>query len=290
VKRFTVAGHITIDEVITNTESYHQLGGPPCFAASLGKTLGFDVEIITRIGEDLPDKYEPALEMLGISTRRSAGYQNTRFVLDYRYNPRRMRLPTICEPIHPKDVANSERLLLCPISGEINDQLMEEIDPSFIGLDPQGLLRNIDSDSNVIPKKWWNPKVLSKLDLLKTSSSEHHLITGTTDIKKSLRKLTDHGVDTAVITDGSNGSYVMTGAKLLHIPIYPVNLVDSTGAGDAFIAGLAAYLDEGLSWACAVASASSSSIVETKGIEIKHNRSEILERAEWVQDKIMNLD
>jgi len=285
-----VAGHITIDEVITNTESYHQLGGPPCFAASLGKTLGFDVEIITRIGEDLPDKYEPALETLGISTRRSAGYQNTRFVLDYRYNPRRMRLPTICEPIHPKDVANSERLLLCPISGEINDQLMEEIDPSFIGLDPQGLLRNIDSDSNVIPKKWWNPKVLSKLDLLKTSSSEHHLITGTTDIKKSLRKLTDHGVDTAVITDGSNGSYVMTGAKLLHIPIYPVNLVDSTGAGDAFIAGLAAYLDEGLSWACAVASASSSSIVETKGIEIKHNRSEILERAEWVQDKIMNLD
>lgn len=285
-----MAGHITIDEVITNTESYHQLGGPPCFAASLGKTLGFDVEIITRIGEDLPDKYEPALEMLGISTRRSAGYQNTRFVLDYRYNPRRMRLPTICEPIHPKDVANSERLLLCPISGEINDQLMEEIDPSFIGLDPQGLLRNIDSDSNVIPKKWWNPKVLSKLDLLKTSSSEHHLITGTTDIKKSLRKLTDHGVDTAVITDGSNGSYVMTGAKLLHIPIYPVNLVDSTGAGDAFIAGLAAYLDEGLSWACAVASASSSSIVETKGIEIKHNRSEILERAEWVQDKIMNLD
>lgn len=290
MKRFTVAGHITIDEVITNTESYHQLGGPPCFAASLGKTLGFDVEIITRIGEDLPDKYEPALETLGISTRRSAGYQNTRFVLDYRYNPRRMRLPTICEPIHPKDVANSERLLLCPISGEINDQLMEEIDPSFIGLDPQGLLRNIDSDSNVIPKKWWNPKVLSKLDLLKTSSSEHHLITGTTDIKKSLRKLTDHGVDTAVITDGSNGSYVMTGAKLLHIPIYPVNLVDSTGAGDAFIAGLAAYLDEGLSWACAVASASSSSIVETKGIEIKHNRSEILERAEWVQDKIMNLD
>jgi len=290
VKRFTVAGHITIDEVITNTESYHQLGGPPCFAASLGKTLGFDVEIITRIGEDLPDKYEPALEMLGISTRRSAGYQNTRFVLDYRYNPRRMRLPTICEPIHPKDVANSERLLLCPISGEIKDQLMEEIDPSFIGLDPQGLLRNIDSDSNVIPKKWWNPKVLSKLDLLKTSSSEHHLITGTTDIKKSLRKLTDHGVDTAVITDGSNGSYVMTGAKLLHIPIYPVNLVDSTGAGDAFIAGLAAYLDEGLSWACAVASASSSSIVETKGIEIKHKRSEILERAEWVQDKIMNLD
>jgi len=290
VKRFTVAGHVTIDEVITDTESFHQLGGPPCFAASLGKTLGFDVRVITRIGEDFPDRYEPALDILGISTKRSPGYQNTRFVLDYRYNPRRMRLPTVCEPIHPRDVANSERLLLCPIAGEINDQLMEEIDPSFIGLDPQGLLRNIDSDYNVIPKNWWNPKVLSKLDLLKTSSSEHHLITGTTDIKKSLRKLTDHGVDTAVITDGSNGSYVMTGHELLHVPVYPVDLVDSTGAGDVFIAGLAAYLDEGLSWACAVAAASSSSIVETRGIEIKHTISEILERAELVQDKIMNLD
>jgi sugar/nucleoside kinase (ribokinase family) len=290
VKGFSIAGHIAIDEVITDTESYHQLGGPPCFAASLGKTLGFDVKVITRFGEDFPEEYEPTLDMLGISTKRSACYQNTRFVLDYRYNPRRMRLSTICEPIHPRDVANSERLLLCPIAGEINDQLMEEIDSSFIGLDPQGLLRNIDSDSNVIPKKWWNPKVLSKIDLLKSSSSEHHLITGTKDIKKSLRKLTDHGVDTAVITDGSNGSYVMTDHDLLHVPVYPVNLVDSTGAGDAFIAGLAAYLDEGLSCACAVASASSSAIVETRGIEIKHTKSGILERAEWIQDKIMNLE
>ena len=290
MKGFTIVGHVAVDEVITVDGSFHQLGGSPCFAASLGKTLGFDVDVITRIGEDFPDEYEPALDKLGISTTRSHGYQNTRFVLDYRTDPRKMRLPTICEPINPSDVADTERLLLCPIAGEISDQLMKEVNPSFLGLDPQGVLRNVGTDYRVESRKWWNTEVLMKLDLLKTSSSEHHLITGTTDIKQSLRKLTDHGVDTTVITDGSNGSYVKTGSESIHVPVFPVDVVDSTGAGDIFIAGLAAYIDEGLSWACAVASASGSAIVETHGIEIQLGKSDILERAEWVHEKIVTLD
>ena len=199
-------------------------------------------------------------------------------------------LPTVCEPIHPSDVANAERLLLCPIAGEINDELMKEATPSFLGLDPQGLLRKVGSDYNIEPKRWWNPEILRKLDLLKSSSSEHHLITGNTDIKQSLRKLTSFGVDTAVITDGSNGSYVKTGSESIHVPVFPVEVVDSTGAGDVFIAGLAAYIDEGLSWACAVASASSSAIIETHGIEIQLSKLEIFERAEWVYEKIVSLD
>ncbi|MCW4012745.1 MAG: PfkB family carbohydrate kinase [Candidatus Bathyarchaeota archaeon] len=290
MKGFTVAGHVAVDEVITANGSFYQLGGPPCFAASLGNSLGFNVEIVTRIGEDFPDEYETELEQLGISTMRSNGYQNTRFVLDYRHEPRKMKLPSICKPIKTSDVADVERLLLCPIAGEINDQLLKEVETSFLGLDPQGLLRNVGFDYIVEPRKWWNPEALNKLDLLKTSSSEHHLITGTTDIKQSLRKLVDHGVGAAVITDGSNGSYVMTGSMFIHVPVFPVEVVDSTGAGDVFIAGLAAYLDEGLSWACAVASASSSAIVETHGIVIQRSKSEILERAEWVYEKIVSLD
>jgi sugar/nucleoside kinase (ribokinase family) len=290
VKDFTLAGHIAVDEVITDAGSFHQLGGPPCFAASLGKTLGFDVKTVTRIGEDFPDEYKPTLDKLGINTTRSHSYPSTRFVLDYRYDSRKMRLPSICEPIKPSDVADAERLLLCPIAGEISDQLMQEVIPSFLGLDPQGLLRSVGSDYLVESKKWCNPEVLRKLDLLKTSSSEHHLVTGTTNIKQSLRILIEYGVDTAVITDGSNGSFVMTGSEFIHVPVYPVDVVDSTGAGDVFIAGLAAYLDEGLSWACAVASASSSAVVETHGIEIKRIKSELFERAECVYEKTTRLD
>lgn len=286
---FTIAGHVAIDEVITDTGSFHQLGGPPCFAASLGKTLGFNVKPVTKIGENIPEEYEAILRSLGFSTVKSSGYQTTHFVLDYRHSPRRMKLPTICETIKLTEVADAERLLLGPIAGEINDKLMKEIVPSFLALDPQGLLRSVGRACNVEPKKWWNPDVLRKLDLLKTSSSEHYLITETTDIKQSLRKLVENGVSTAVITDGSNGSFVMSGSDILHVPVFPVDVVDSTGAGDVFIAGLAAFIDEGLSWACAVASASSSAIVETHGIMINRNRQEILERSESIYEKIRKL-
>jgi ribokinase len=201
-----------------------------------------------------------------------------------------MRLPTICEPIRLNELANFERLLLCPIAGEISDHVMKEVDSSFLGLDPQGLLRKVGPEYIIEPQKWWNPEIVKKLDLLKTSSNEHHLITGTTDIKQSIKKLVENGVKTAVITDGENGSFVMTSSKLLHIPIFPVDVVDSTGAGDVFAAALAAYIDEGISWTCAMASASSSAIVETHGIEIKQSKSEIIRRAEWIQDKIVSLE
>jgi sugar/nucleoside kinase (ribokinase family) len=200
-----------------------------------------------------------------------------------------MSVPTICESIHISDIKNAERLLLCPITNEIDDELMTNVDSNFLALDPQGLLRKINFDHIIEQKIWHNPTILRKLDLLKTSSREHYLITGVTGIKDSLRKLIQNGVKLAVITDGSNGSYVMSGSGYWWIPIYRVDIIDSTGAGDIFIAGLSAYIDEGLDWACSLASASSSAIVETNGPEIQCSKKEILERAEKINENIKRL-
>ena len=81
----------------------------------------------------------------------------------------------------------------------------------------------------------------------------------------------------------------MTEEESLKVPSYPVEVVDSTGAGDVFNSGLAAYLDEGLEWACAVASASSSAIVETHGPIIECTGKEIMHRANEVHEKIQRL-
>lgn len=48
-----------------------------------------------------------------------------------------------------------------------------------------------------------------------------------------------------IITDGPNGSYVYDGGKVHHAPAIKADIVDTTGAGDAFCAGfIAAYLKE----------------------------------------------
>ena len=286
---FTLAGHIAVDRIVTEEYKMLQLGGPPCFASALAKTMGFPVEFVTKIGDDFPTELTPLLKSLELGTKPRSNYPSTRFKIDYRYEPRQMSLPTVCEPITASEVSDADRLLLCPIAGEIDDQLIMEIEPAFLALDPQGMLRKIDEDYVVSPKSWSNPDALKKLDILKTSSSEHHLITGTTDIEKSLRKLIHLGVGVAVITSGVEGAFVMTDSDYFQVPAYQIDVVDPTGAGDAFLAGLASHIDEGLEWACAVASASSSAMVETHGPVIECSRDEILRRAEYVQVNIVKL-
>jgi len=289
VNGFTIAGHVAVDRVITLYDEYVQLGGPPCFASALGKALEFQVDVVTRIGEDFPSTLVSVIRSLGIPDEKRSKYPTTRFVLDYRREPREMRVTKLCEPIEASEVENADRLLICPIVDEISDELLLDVDPDFLALDPQGLVRLINEDHMVSQKHWYNPKVLRKLDLLKTSSSELHLITGTSDIQRSLQKLIDLGVGVAVVTDGSNGSYVMTGKSFFRVPVYPVEVLDSTGAGDVFMAGLASHLDEGLMWACSIASASSSAIIETHGAEIKCRKEEILQRTQIIHENIKRL-
>jgi hypothetical protein len=150
---FTIAGHVAVDRVITPNGEYTQLGGPPSFASALGKALSFPIDVVTRIGADFPEKYLGILSNLGITVKPSE-YLTTRFVIDYRREPREMRVPAKCEPIHIEEVLDAARLLICPIVDEINDDMLDQVDPDFLALDPQGLIRNIDQDHRVSPKRW----------------------------------------------------------------------------------------------------------------------------------------
>jgi sugar/nucleoside kinase (ribokinase family) len=289
VNGFTLAGHISVDRIITSDYERVQLGGPPCFASALAKTMGFPVDIVTKIGADFPDELTPMLKSLGLDSKLRSTYPSTRFIIDYRHEPRRMILPTVCEHIAASELSDADRLLLCPITSEINDKLIEEIHPAFLALDPQGMLRKTNENHLVSPKRWRNPDSLKKVDILKTSISEHHLITGTTDIKKSLSKLINLGVSISVITTGVKGSFVMTCSEYFHVPAYPVEVIDPTGAGNVFLAGLASHIDEELEWACSISSASSSAIVETHGPIINCGREEIIRRTQYIQENLVKL-
>jgi ribokinase len=53
------------------------------------------------------------------------------------------------------------------------------------------------------------------------------------------------GVPNVVVTLGQNGALWLCAAGARHFPAYPVQAVDTTGAGDAFNAGLVAALGNG---------------------------------------------
>jgi ribokinase len=66
---------------------------------------------------------------------------------------------------------------------------------------------------------------------------ELELITGQTEYPKGAAMLIDMGVKIVAVKLGSKGCYITDGQEKKTLPPFKVQLVDTTGAGDAFNAG-----------------------------------------------------
>ena len=63
--------------------------------------------------------------------------------------------------------------------------------------------------------------------------------------KKAAKWLLDKGVKTVIITLGEKGAYLANNQTECHIEALKVDVIDTTGAGDAYNGGLAAAIAEG---------------------------------------------
>jgi ribokinase len=78
---------------------------------------------------------------------------------------------------------------------------------------------------------------------LRTLAASLGLDDGATDVLA--QRLLDYGIRDVVVTLGEDGALWASAAGLRHFDAYPVQAVDTTGAGDAFNAALAAALVRG---------------------------------------------
>ena len=116
--------------------------------------------------------------------------------------------------------------------------------------------------------------LLKVTDVLFVNLEEAQGITGesTAEIHKLATDLWKLGAKHVVITDGKNGAYNFDGKTVLHMPVIPAHVVETTGAGDAFSTGYLSALMEGESLETALrwGAANSASVVghvgPTKGL------------------------
>ena len=113
-------------------------------------------------------------------------------------------------------------------------------------------------------------QVLQRTDVLFVNKEEAQQIIGNEeeDIKSLLQKTKATGPRVAVITDGTNGSYAIDEqGAMYHLAILPFEVVEKTGAGDAFASGfLAAFRDgKGVQEAMRWGTAHSASVVGKMG-------------------------
>ena len=95
-----------------------------------------------------------------------------------------------------------------------------------------------------------NPKLLALTELFIVNKEEaKRILVGKDDvdipIKKLLKDIADMGPKMVVITDGEKGSFGFDGQNYYHLGIFPANLVEMTGAGDAYATGVLAGLSYG---------------------------------------------
>lgn len=80
--------------------------------------------------------------------------------------------------------------------------------------------------------------MLGEVDILKISEEELDFITGEKDFEKGVQALQAYRIPLVFVTLGEQGSIVVTRQGKVHVPALPVQAVDTTGAGDAFVSGV----------------------------------------------------
>lgn len=92
--------------------------------------------------------------------------------------------------------------------------------------------------------------IFQNIDILTPNESELRIIMGLapndpTPNAELAARLKAHGVQTLIVTMGEKGALIYTDDGLVEVPSIQVDVVDTTGAGDAFNSGLAVALAQG---------------------------------------------
>lgn len=132
----------------------------------------------------------------------------------------------------------------------------------------RGILTSLDvvrSPKMTSPDCLWS--CMPYLDIFLCNDREAWLLSGEQDYIQAAKRLRSYGTSIVIVKLGAQGCWVESENLSQQVPGAPVNVVDTTGAGDAFAAGLIAALldDSDLINACQAANSAGARIATEFG-------------------------
>jgi ribokinase len=157
--------------------------------------------------------------------------------------------PGANERLTTADVAAGDPVLAS--SAVVLTQLEIPVEPAAAALQ-RGRTRGAITILNPAPVRPLPASVLQYVDILTPNESEAKVLAGrdatvAADPEAVARDLIREGVKQVVMTLGEKGALLVNSSSAKHFPAQPMPAVDTTGAGDAFNAGLATALAFGAS-------------------------------------------
>ena len=243
VARIPAPGETVVGEL-------HQLapGGKGANQAAAASRLGMSVALVAAVGDDA------AGELL-IAELRSAGVDlqaikrdparptGEALILLEAGGENSMVVPGANGGLTPQDLGEVERLARarhCAILLQCEIPMATV----FAALErSRGRLRVL----NPAPASAVTARVLAEVDVLVPNRVELSELAGfpVTSLDEARAAITTLPVPRIVVTMGDQGALVRDDGRIHHVPAPPVQVVDTTGAGDAFCAALTVALVEG---------------------------------------------
>ena len=149
-----------------------------------------------------------------------------------------------------------------------DDMLSDVLDCRFFHLGGTGLLAKIDGAPSARllkaaqeagcvttwdlvgagPDTWqFVEPLLPHIDYFIPSIEEAEVLSGIQGVEDNIQFFQSRGVKCPVLTMGGDGSIIAMGDERVHVSAYNIEVVDTTGCGDAFTAGFIAGLVDGRS-------------------------------------------
>ncbi|HUQ79187.1 MAG TPA: PfkB family carbohydrate kinase [Patescibacteria group bacterium] len=317
-----VVGCLTIDSVVTATGDLIRAacGGNALYAAAGAHVWDHRIGLVARAGDDYP---APCLDEIrdvfdGEGLCRLTGPHPLRVAFSYRADGSRTRkvppavLDALAEDARPDYLDNTHDtaryLAATPLSSEIPDAWLRDVDavhlPALMAVSQRelvGALRAARPDRLItVDSPWYDAREVASdahLDLLAManvvipSEDDLALFRPGLPLLDATRDLVDDGARAVVVKLGPWGSLVVDSTgQMSHVPAYPANTIDPTGAGDAFCGGLLVGLREGLGLveAAVRGTISASFVVEERAALpiFRVERSAAEERVGWVADRV----
>jgi sugar/nucleoside kinase (ribokinase family) len=246
-------------ELVATEDFLFQPGGCAANTAITLAKLGVSVSVSGKVGHDpFGDAVAHELQVNGVQTdalRRSSSYNTSKTVILPVVGEDRRYIHTIGANadfmVDDIDLALAEQARVFALGGYFVLPKLESLPliELLAGLRKRGVCTILDI---VVPASTHHPTldnlrpILPHIDVFMPNSVEATMLTGETDPQKQAELFLQAGCAIAIITRGGDGALLMSTQQTLAAPAFPVEVVDVSGAGDAFAAGFIVGLLEQL--------------------------------------------